>query len=131
MEIDIETLAACEVAADGGAISIGFVDTAGQPATVTLSLNDAGSLAMTLPGPITKALRTRFDDRSLHNAYPLASWAVEQPSDPAQVLVTLRTAGGFSACFSIRRQQQNQFGAALLAEPSGERPGIGPVRGFS
>ena len=117
MEIDIETLAACEVAADGGAISLGFVDCAGQPATVTLSLNDAGSLAMTLPGLITKALQTRFDDRSLHNAYPLASWAVEQSSDPAQVLVTLRTADGFSACFSIQRQQQNKFGAALLAEP--------------
>jgi hypothetical protein len=58
MEIDIETLAACEVAADGGAISLGFVDAAGQPAIVTLSLNDAGSLAMTLPGLITKALRT-------------------------------------------------------------------------
>ena len=75
----------CEIAADGGAISLGFVDSAGQPATVTLSLNDAGSLAMTLPGLITKALQTRFGDRSLYNAYPLASWAIEQSSDPAQV----------------------------------------------
>jgi hypothetical protein len=57
MEIDIETLAACEVAADGDAISLGFVDSAGQPATVTLSLNDAGSLAMTLPGLIAKRCR--------------------------------------------------------------------------
>jgi hypothetical protein len=104
MEIDIETLAACEVAADGGAISLGFVDSVGRPATVTLSLNDAGSLAMTLPGLITKALQTRFGDRSLHNA--------------AQVLVTLRTADGFSACFSVERRQQNQFGEALLAEPA-------------
>ena len=131
MEIDIETLAACEVAADGGAISLGFVDSAGQPATVTLSLNDAGSLAMTLPGLITKALQTRFGDRSLHNAYPLASWAVEQSSDPAQVLVTLRTADGFSACFSIQRQQQNQFGEALLAEPSSDQLGISLVPKFS
>ena len=86
MEIDIETLTTCEVAADGGAISLGFVDSAGEPATVTLSLNNAGSLAMTLPGLITKALQTRFGDRSLYNAYPLASWAVEQSSDPALVL---------------------------------------------
>jgi hypothetical protein len=117
MEIDTETLTTCEIAADGGAISLGFVDSAGQPATVTLSLDDAGSLAMTLPGLITKALQARFDDRSLHNAYPLASWALEQSSDPTQVLVTLRTADGFSACFSVRHEQQNEFGAALLAEP--------------
>jgi hypothetical protein len=45
--------------------------------------------------------------------------------------VTLRTADGFSACFSIQRQQQNQFGAALLAEPSGDRLGISPVPRFS
>jgi hypothetical protein len=117
MEIDTETLTTCEIAADGGAISLGFVVSAGRPATVTLSLNVAGSLAMTLPGLITKALQARFGDRSLHNAYPLASWALEQSSDPAQVLVTLRTADGFSACFSVQHQQQNEFGAALLAEP--------------
>jgi hypothetical protein len=117
MEIDTETLTTCEIAADGGAISLGFVDSAGRPATVTLSLNDAGSLAMTLPGLITRALQTRFRDRNLYNAYPLASWALEQSSDPTQVLVTLRTADGFSACFSVRHEQQNEFGAALLAEP--------------
>jgi hypothetical protein len=120
MEIDTETLTTCEIAADGGAISLRFVDSAGQPATVTLSLDDAGSLAMTLPGLITKALQARFDDRSLHNAYPLASWALEQSSDPTQVLVTLRTADGFSACFSVQHQQQNEFGEALLAEPGSE-----------
>jgi hypothetical protein len=118
MEIDIETLATCEVTADGGAISLGFVDSAGRPATVTLSLNDAGSLAMTLPGLITRALQTRFGDQSLYNAYPLASWAVEQSSDPAQILMTLRTADGFSACFSVQRRQQSEFGEALLAEPA-------------
>jgi hypothetical protein len=118
MEIDIESLKNCEVAADGGTISLGFVDSAGQPATVTLSLNDAGSLAMTLPGLITQALQTRFGDPGLYYAYPLASWAVEQSSDSAQVLVTLRTADGFSACFSVQRQQQSEFGEALLAEPA-------------
>ena len=29
MEIDTETLTTCEIAADGGAISLGFVDSAG------------------------------------------------------------------------------------------------------
>jgi hypothetical protein len=39
-------------------------------------------------------------------------------SDPAQVPVTLRTADGFNACYSVQRQQRNEFGEALLANPA-------------
>ena len=117
MEIDIESLTTCEVTADGGAISLGFVDAAGQPATVTLSLNEAGSLAMTLPGLIDKALQTRHGDQSLRHAYPLASWMLEQSSDPTQAMLTLRTVDGFSVCFSIPRAQQSELGKALAAQP--------------
>ena len=76
---------------------------------------------MTLPGLIDKALQTRFGDQSLRYAYPLASWLVEQSSDPTQTMVTLRTVDGFSVCFSIPRQQQSELGAALVAQPEGER----------
>jgi hypothetical protein len=117
MEIETEALTSCEVAADGKAISLGFVDSSGNPATIRLSLNQVGALAMTLPGLIAKALQTRFGDQSLRYAYPLASWAVEQSSDPTQGMVTLRTVDGFSVCFSIPRQQQNELGEALVAQP--------------
>jgi hypothetical protein len=117
MQIDSQALTTCEVAADGGAISLGFVDSAGQPATIRLSLNQVGALAMTLPGLIDKALQTRFGDQSLRYAYPLASWIVEQSSDPTQGMVTLRTVDGFSVCFSIPHQQQSELGAALVAQP--------------
>jgi hypothetical protein len=116
MEIDTQALTTCEVAADG-AISLGFVDSGGNPATIRLSLNQVGALAMTLPGLIDKALQTRFGDRSLRYAYPLASWLVEQSTDPTQIMVTLRTVDGFSVCFSIPRQQQSELGEALVALP--------------
>jgi hypothetical protein len=118
MKIDTQALTTCEVAADGGAISLGFVDSTGTPATIRLSLNQVGALAMTLPGLIDKALQTRFGDQSLRYAYPLASWLVEQSSDPTQTMVTLRTEDGFSVCFSIPRQQQSQLGEALVAQPA-------------
>jgi hypothetical protein len=121
MKIDTQALTTCEVAADGGAISLGFVDSTGNPATIRLSLNQVGALAMTLPGLIDKALQTRFGDQSLRYAYPLASWLVEQSSDPTQTMVTLRTVDGFSVCFSIPRQQQSELGAALVAQP---RPNV-------
>src|ERR1700722_3991666 len=109
MEIETQALTTCEVAADG-AISLGFVDSRGKPATLRRSLNQGGALAMPLPGLIDKALQTRFGDQSLRYAYPLASWVVEQSSDPTQGMVTLRTVDGFSVCFSIPRQQQNELG---------------------
>ena len=39
MKIDTQALTTCEVAADGGAILLGFVDFSGAPATIRLSLN--------------------------------------------------------------------------------------------
>lgn len=118
MKIGTQALTTCEVAADGGAISLGFVDSTGNPATIRLSLNQVGALAMTLPGLIDRALQARFGDQSLRYAYPLASWLVEQSSDPTQTMVTLWTVDGFSVCFSIPRQQQSELGAALAAPPT-------------
>jgi hypothetical protein len=117
MEIETQALTTCEVAADGGAISLGFVDSTGNPATIRLSIKQVGALAMTLPGLIDKALQTRFGDQRLRYAYPLASWVIEQSTDPTQGMVTLRTTDGFSVCFSIPRQQQSELGEALVAQP--------------
>ena len=116
MDIDTQALTSCEVAADGGVIALGFVDVSGNPATIRLSLNQVGALAMTLPGLIDKALQTRFGDQNLRYAYPLESWMVEQSSDPTQSMMTLRTVDGFSVCFSIPHQQQSELGEALVAE---------------
>jgi hypothetical protein len=115
MEIDTQALTTCKVAPDGGAISLGLVDTTGNPATIRLSLNQVGALAMTLPGLIDRALQA-LRDQSLRYAYSLASWVLEQSSDPTQGIVTLRTADGFSVCFSIPRQQQIELGEALVAQ---------------
>ena len=116
MEIDSQALTTCEVAPDGEAISLGFVDTTGNPATIRLSIDQAGALLMTLPGLIDRALQTRFADQSLRYTYPLASWIVEQSSDLAQGIVTLGTVDGFSVCFSFPRQQQIELGKALVAQ---------------
>jgi len=115
MEIETQSLTTCEVSPDGG-ISLGFVDSEGKPATIRMSLNQVGALIMTLPGLIDKALQTRFGDASLRYAYPLASWAIEQSTDPAQGMVTLRTTDGFSVCFSIPREQQSELGEALVSQ---------------
>jgi len=60
MEIEPQALTTCDIAPDGGAILLGFVDSAGRPQTIRLSLNQVGALAMTLPGLIDRALQARY-----------------------------------------------------------------------
>ena len=118
MEIKVRSLTNCEVAPDGGAISLGFEDVAGNPAAVSVSLNQVGALIMTLPGLLEAALKARYGDQSLRYAYPLESWVVEQSSDPTQGMLTFRTVDGFSVCFSIPRAQQSELGEALVSQPA-------------
>src|SRR5262249_7390097 len=116
MEIETQSLTTCEVAPDGGVISLGFVDSQGKPATIRMSLYQVGALIMTLPSLMDKALQIRFGDTSLRFTYPLESWTVEQSTDPSQGMVTLRTVDGFSVCFSIPREQQSELGEALVSQ---------------
>lgn len=113
MEIKVRSLTICEVTADGGAISLGFEDVAGNPAAVSVSLNQVGALIMTLPGLLEAALRTRYGDQSLRYAYPLSSWVLEQSTDTTQRIMTLATEDGFKVRFSIPKTEQSLLGEAL------------------
>ncbi|MGY8631101.1 hypothetical protein RAD15_01215 [Bradyrhizobium sp. 14AA] len=113
MEIKVRQLTTCEVASDGGAISLGFEDVTGNPAAVSVSLNQVGALIMTLPGLLETALKARYGDQSLRYAYPLASWAIEQSTDTSQRIITLQTEDGFKVRFSIPRDEQSLLGEAL------------------
>lgn len=113
MKIKSQALTTCEVATDGEAISLGFVDTTGGQAAINLPLEQVTSLAMTLPMLIEKALRARYGDDSLRYTYPLGSWTFEQSSDLETTLVTLRTIDGFSVCFSMQRGQKDKLSKAL------------------
>lgn len=124
MEIKVKALTTCEVAADGGAISLGFEDAAGCSAAVHVSLNQVGALIMTLPGLLETALKARYGDQTLRYAYPLASWVVEQSSDPTQRIVTLETEDGFKVRFSIPKAEQSLLGEALIQPLSPEVRGL-------
>ena len=56
MEIETQELTTCEVASDGCAISLGFVDSRGAPATIRLSVNQVGALVMTLLIPAIRGI---------------------------------------------------------------------------
>ncbi len=121
MEIKSRALTTCEVIADGEAISLGFVDSAGVPAAINLSVEQVSSLAMTLPMLIEKALRARYGDDSLRYSYPLGSWTFEQASDLETSLVTLRTVDGFSVCFSMQPGQKDKLSEAFATNATTSR----------
>jgi hypothetical protein len=75
---------------------------------------------MTLPELINKALQSRFGDHTLRYAYPLASWTVEQSSDPGTGMMTLSTTDGFSVCFSMERELQHTLAEALASDGQNE-----------
>ena len=114
MEIRVKALKTCKVAADGGAILLGFEDVGGNPAAVRVSLSQVGALLMTLPGLLETALKARYGDQKLRYAYPLASWVVEQSASTTQRIVTLETKDGFRVRFSILEAQQSLLSEALI-----------------
>jgi hypothetical protein len=122
VDLEGQSLTLCEIEPDGSAIMLGLVDRHGVPSRVRLPVDQVGALAMTLPSLIEKALQTRYQDKSLRYAYPLGSWALEQASDPATRMMTLRTAGGFSVCFSMPRSASEALSEALATPPEQREP---------
>jgi hypothetical protein len=122
VDIEGQSLTLCEIEPDGSAIMLGLVDRHGVASRVRLPVDQVGALAMTLPSIIEKALQTRYQDKSLRYAYPLESWALEQASDPATRMVTLRTIDGFSVCFSMPRSASEALSEALAAPTDQQQP---------
>lgn len=120
MDIESQSLTTCEVAPDGNTVILGFTDSQGTSARIRLPLNQIGALAMTLPDLINKALRSRYSDPTLRYAYPLASWTLEQSSQPGTGMMTLSTTDGFSVCFAIEREVQQMLAEALASDSAGE-----------
>jgi hypothetical protein len=114
-DIDVKRLTDCAISADGESISLRLADQGGNASTVKLSIENAGALTMTLPRLIEQALKTKFRDDSLRYAFPLESWTLERATDATSGIVTLRTNDGFSVCFSMQREQQDELGDALVS----------------
>jgi hypothetical protein len=113
MNIEVQALTTYKVDEDGQGVALGIKDTSGTMATLRMKVSELGNLVMTLPSIIEAALRRQYRDTSLRYTYPLGSWLVEPASDPAYLIVTMRTADGFGVSFSLPRQRAAQLGQAI------------------
>src|SRR3984885_7648537 len=91
MEIASSKLTTCDVAPDGEVITLNLVDAAGNPVSLRLPFGQAGALAMTLPGLLSKALKARCGNESSRYVFPLGEWLLENAADGRTLIVTLKT----------------------------------------
>jgi hypothetical protein len=100
MEIESSKLTTCDVTRDGEVIRLNFVDIAGNSMSLRLPFEQAGALAMTLPGLLTRALKARYGNETSRYVFPLSEWLFEGVADGRTLIVTLKTTDGFEASFA-------------------------------
>jgi len=114
MQIDVRELTTYDISDDGKSVVLNLVDAAGEPTSLRFLTPDLGNLSLTLPNLIETALRRQYADTSLRYAFPMGSWSIEEASDPATLIVTLRTKDGFGVSFSMGRANARQLSQSLF-----------------
>jgi hypothetical protein len=127
MEIESSKLTTCDVAPDGEFITLNLVDAAGNPVSLRLPFDQAGALAMTLPGVLSKALKARCGNESSRYVFPLGEWLLEGAADGRTLIVTLETVDGFEVSFGASPDLCRSLASDLKRE-SAVVPAVAPAR---
>ena len=106
----------CVIEPDGTEVRINIVNGDGTPLVLRLSLDQVGSLAMTLPTLIERAVQNRYRDETLRYVYALKSWVIEGASSPDTVILTLATIDGFKASFGVARSTVGELADGLARQ---------------
>lgn len=109
------------IEADGG-VRLDGRDERGHSFSLRLSLDQVGSLAMTLPAVVERALRVRYGDESLRYVYGVGSWTLETASDADVLILSLATVDGFNASFGLQRSALSALAEALVQEHAPAAP---------
>jgi hypothetical protein len=94
-EIDVTSLATCQVSPEGDYVSLSFEDALGRAVTLRLTPACVQELTMTLPDLLSKALQARYGDRSLRAVFPLGDWRLEAAAGSNYLILTMMTPDGF------------------------------------
>jgi hypothetical protein len=100
MEIESRELTNCDVTRDGEAVRLKFIDTSGNAVELKLPFAQAGSLTMTLPHLLTKALKARSGEEGSRFVFPLGEWVLQGVADGRTLIITLKTTDGFEVSFA-------------------------------
>jgi hypothetical protein len=113
MEINGKTLTTCGLVDGGNGVTLNFLDHADAPVTLRLSLEQAQSVAMTLPHLLSHAVQKTSGDPQSRYVFPLGGWVVELPEDGNGLILTLTTPDGFQTSFVLGSAISRALGSAL------------------
>ncbi len=116
MEIESAQLTTCDVTRDGEVVRLKFIDTSGNDVVLNLPFAQAGSLTMTLPRLLTKALKARYGEEESRFVFPLGEWVLEGVADGRTVIVTLKTTDGFEVSFAAALDHCRSLASDLCRE---------------
>ena len=106
----VTNFTSCEVSGDGSRIRLAYCDGSGSAQQLDISVEQAGSLAMTLPRLLSAALKARNHDSSLRFVFPLSEFNLEATAGSADRILSLRTPDGFEVSFSISQETLAHIG---------------------
>jgi hypothetical protein len=112
------------VDADGSAVCLRGRDEHGIDFNLRLSVDQIGSLAMTLPGILQRAMRVRYRDESLRYVFSLGSWALETTPEASTLILSLTTTDGFTASFALSRPAIGDLAATLSEQDVAHAPSL-------
>lgn len=110
------SLTTCGVLKGGQGITLGLVDESGTEVTIQLPFDQAQAVAMTLPGLLTRALRSLTGEETARYVFSLDAWLVEQSNDREGLILTLGTPDGFQVSFNVPAGAGRSLGSTLARE---------------
>lgn len=113
MRIKVGSLDRCSVINGGDRILVGVVDEDGRAVDISVTTDQAHSIAMTLPQVLAASLLRKHGDASLRYIVPLEAWKIEASSDGNRLIVTLASEDGFEFCFAAEMGTCSSLGSEL------------------
>jgi hypothetical protein len=122
IEIAAARMTECRVSTDGLAVRLAFVDAAGYPGAIALTIDCLSALLMIRPTLATAVLRTQYQDPSLRIVYPLGQFRLEAVDGEPVSILTLATPDGYQVSVSLRPETTTALHAATDSDDEWPAP---------
>jgi hypothetical protein len=124
MKLELKTLTTCGANSEGEIIELNFLNAAGVPVCVQMSLGHAQSIAMMFLGLLTDGVRKNVGTDKVRYAFPVGGWSIESTDKSDRLIATFATKDGFEVSFAIPRDTCGGLSLALHHEARSQSDGV-------
>jgi hypothetical protein len=124
MKLELKTLTTCSANSEGEIIELNFLDPAGVPVCIQMSLGHAQSIAMMFLGLLTDGVRKNGGTDKARYAFALGGWWIESTDKSDCPIATFATKDGFEVSFAIPRDTCGGLSLALQHKATSHSKGV-------